>query len=139
MEEQKNVGSGEIQALRDKKGRFLPGQSGHRAGGPRGPKNSIERLNKAIVKFQKREGVDFWEAVLTLGWRLAKEKGKTSLLERIADKLLPTRSVLEAQVSAVPVTQMGNVVLSDNAPLTFDVGESATGTAGTPQIESGQC
>ena len=118
--------SGKSQGLsdvrRDVKGRFPVGVSGNLKGGPKGPKRAVAQLYKAIERFKREEGMDFWSAALKLGWQLA-QKGKTSLLETVISKALPQVQQIEADVTGRSVTVMGQVVLTDGKELAFDVGQ----------------
>ena len=122
-----NVNSGKSQesglVRRDDRGRFPAGVSGNLKGGPKGPKRAVAQLYKAIEKFKREEGVDFYHAALKLGWDLAKS-GKTSLLETLIGRALPAQSQIEAEVGARPTVQMGDVILKDGTPLTFDVSDT---------------
>lgn|SRR3990167_8800482 len=116
------------QVMRDARGRILPGYSGNIGGKPRGM-TALKEIELAIEEFQEREGISYWKAVTELAWTLA-NKGKTELLGKLMDKFLPSK--YEADLTARPFVKMGDVILKDGSPLSFDVGDQAGGALPEP-------
>ena len=79
------------------KGQFKKGQSGNPGGGPKGRRTALVEMDEAIREFQKEHGINYWKATTILAMKLAREDKNTTLLCKVMDKFLPSKSSISSE------------------------------------------
>jgi len=87
--------TGEIQVMRDKKGRFVEGISGNIKGKPKGSVNEVTKFKEAIALFEKEQQKSIYDFILK------KSLTNPQVLIAIFKALIPQHIETETQVTSL--------------------------------------
>ena len=87
--------TGEIQVIRDKRGRFVEGISGNKKGKPKGSVNEVTKFKEAIALFEKEQQKSIYDFILK------KSLTNPQVLVTIFKALIPQHIETEMEVTNI--------------------------------------